>query len=102
MKQKWQDKIFWLVPSFLILILAVILISGAQNDSVSNDESAHIPAGWSYAKLGVYRLNDEHPPLMKLLSGIFLLPFNLNFPSAYPIEKFTAHPFANDIKVDQW
>jgi hypothetical protein len=44
------------------------------------DELAHIPAGYSYVKYMDYRLNPEHPPLLKILSGLPLLVKNLQFP----------------------
>jgi predicted membrane-bound dolichyl-phosphate-mannose-protein mannosyltransferase len=44
------------------------------------DERAHIPAAYSYVRYGDMRLNPEHPPLIKDLSGLFLLPLNLDFP----------------------
>lgn len=45
------------------------------------DELAHIPAGYGYVRYLDYRLNPEHPPLLKALSALPLLAFNLNFPT---------------------
>lgn len=45
------------------------------------DELAHIPAGYGYVKYLDYRLNPEHPPLIKALSAIPLLFMNLKFPT---------------------
>lgn len=45
------------------------------------DELAHIPAGYSYIALKDYRLNPEHPPLIKDLSALPLLFFDLKFPA---------------------
>ena len=45
------------------------------------DELAHIPAGFSYVKLFDYRLNPEHPPLVKMLAGLPLAFMDLNFPT---------------------
>ena len=42
-------------------------------DSLTIDETAHLPAGYTYWKEGDYRLNPEHPPLMKLMAGFPLL-----------------------------
>ena len=100
MKQKLLNKALKFAPYFLIGLMAIMLIVGAKNDSATNDESAHIGAGWSYARLGVYRLNDEHPPLMKLLSGTFLLPLKLNFPVLYQDDQATANLITNN--WDQW
>ncbi len=48
------------------------------------DELAHIPAGYSYLKFQDYRLNPEHPPLVKMLAALPLVFMNLNFPVTDP------------------
>ncbi|MBI2013122.1 MAG: glycosyltransferase family 39 protein [Candidatus Colwellbacteria bacterium] len=45
------------------------------------DELAHIPAVYGYVKFLDYRLNPEHPPLVKIVSAIPLTFLNLNFPT---------------------
>jgi hypothetical protein len=67
----------------LIIISAFLLMLGpAKQDSAITDELAHIPAGYSYVKFLDYRLNPEHPPLVKALSAIPLLFLsNINFPT---------------------
>lgn len=70
------------VPSIIILILGFVLIVStlnARNDSLIFDEDAHIPAGFSYITQHDMRLNPEHPPLLKDLAGLMLLPLHLNF-----------------------
>ncbi len=59
--------------------MAVVSFSLAWTDSLTFDEVAHIPAGYSYALKHDYRLNPEHPPLLKVLSGIAILPLHPNF-----------------------
>lgn len=54
----------------ITLILAILAFSSSAGDSLTVDESPHIAAGYSYVVEGDYRLNPEHPPLPKLLSGI--------------------------------
>ncbi len=66
----------------LIIISAFLLMLGpAKQDSAIMDELAHIPAGYSYIKFFDYRLNPEHPPLVKALAALPLLFQNLNFPT---------------------
>jgi len=48
------------------------------------DEVAHIPAGYSYLHYGDYRLNPEHPPLIKDLAAIPLQFMHLKFPDNEP------------------
>ena len=54
---------------FTVLFLAISLSSVRQKGSTF-DECSHIPAGYTYVALGDFRMNPEHPPLIKLLSGI--------------------------------
>ncbi len=59
-----------------MLVVAVLSI---KDDSLTMDELAHIPAGYGYMHEKDYRLNPEHPPLLKDLAVIPLLFMNLNF-----------------------
>jgi hypothetical protein len=60
----------------LALVLCGVLRSAIATrlDSFDIDEAYHITAGVTYARLGDYRLNPEHPPLIKLWVGAFLTP----------------------------
>ncbi len=69
-------------PVIIILILGFMLIVStlnARNDSLIFDEDAHIPAGFSYVTQHDMRLNPEHPPMLKDLAGLMLLPLHLKF-----------------------
>ena len=46
------------------------MLGSTWNDSATFDEQAHIPAGFGYLTQLDYRLNPEHPPLIKVLSGL--------------------------------
>src|SRR6185369_763648 len=48
------------------------------------DDSMHMPAGYSYLLTGDYRLNQEHPPLIKLVSGLGLWRLHPRFPFESP------------------
>ncbi len=67
------------VVAILLFHFALSLIVSSQ-ESMTFDEKAHIPSSYSYVRYGDMRLNPEHPPLIKDLSGIFLLPLQLTFP----------------------
>jgi hypothetical protein len=54
-----------------------ITISTAWTDSVTVDEVSHLPAGYSYVATGDFRLNIQHPPLVKLLAGLPLRALEL-------------------------
>jgi hypothetical protein len=68
-------------------IMFILLFCSAWKDSATMDEQAHIPAGYSYLTEKDYRLNPEHPPLIKDLSALPLLLLNLNFPTDVPAWK---------------
>lgn len=74
----------------ITLMLAMLAFGSSAGDSLTVDESPHIAAGYSYVVEGDYRLNPEHPPLLKLLSGISiwvgdkLTNQNIYFPNDIP------------------
>ncbi len=53
----------------------------AWNETAIFDETAHIAAGYGYVRFLDYRLNPEHPPLVKALAALPLLFLNPNFPT---------------------
>ncbi len=63
----------------LLMIFFVVSLKLTIDDSVTFDETAHISAAYSYVSERDYRLNPEHPPLLKVLAGLPLLALNLNF-----------------------
>lgn len=68
----------WRFVVFLLLIHISLSTWSAWTEGLTSDELAHLPAGYSYLKTGDYRLNYEHPPLVKLLAGFPLLFLDIN------------------------
>ncbi|OGI25330.1 MAG: hypothetical protein A3J76_02075 [Candidatus Moranbacteria bacterium RBG_13_45_13] len=81
MLEKYQN---YIVAGILAIMLAVS-VGTALGDAAIMDEVAHIPSGYSYVKYHDYRLNPEHPPILKDLAGIPLQFLDLTFPTS---EKF--------------
>lgn len=77
---KFIKKYHYIVAALLLLCMLVMGIGSMRNDSAIVDEVAHIPAGYSYVAKQDFRLNPEHPPLMKDLAGLPLLALNPRFP----------------------
>jgi hypothetical protein len=73
-----------IIAGFLLLLMFVLGVGSMREDSGIVDEVAHIPAGYSYIKLGDYRLNPEHPPLIKDMAALPLLGLGLVFPDTVP------------------
>lgn len=48
--------------------------------SATYDEVSHIPAGYYYWTTGKYFLNPEHPPLVKMIAALPLIPLNATSP----------------------
>src|SRR3989338_803925 len=71
-----------IIASVLLIFVFVITVASMSGDSVTMDEVAHLPSGYSYLTQKDMRLNPEHPPLVKDLAAIPLLFINgINFPS---------------------
>ena len=70
----------WSFVALMVIAAGILMWGPARQDSAIMDELAHIPAGYSYVKYQDYRLNPEHPPLVKMLAGLPLLFKDYNFP----------------------
>jgi 4-amino-4-deoxy-L-arabinose transferase-like glycosyltransferase len=57
----------------LLLLMALLAGGAAWRESVVVDEVAHVGAGVSYLQKLDYRMNEEHPPLAKVLAAIPLV-----------------------------
>ncbi|HUD72919.1 MAG TPA: glycosyltransferase family 39 protein [Dongiaceae bacterium] len=71
-------------PLLLVVIaLVVSALEGWQairSKSATFDEPAHIGAGLSYFKTGSFRLNLQHPPLLKEIAAVPLLMTGVRWP----------------------
>lgn len=79
-KQNFLEHCTNWIAAGLLAVMFILAITSMIGDSAIMDEIAHIPAGYSYVRYFDYRINPEHPPLLKSLAGIPLLFMNLNFP----------------------
>ncbi len=57
------------------------MLFASRQSSAVMDELAHIPSGYSYVKYFDFRLNPEHPPLIKAIAALPLLFYDLKFPT---------------------
>ncbi len=78
-KKYWH----WLLVPVILGVMFVTMYFSSKGDSAIVDEIAHIPSGYSYITTGDYRLNPEHPPLIKDLAAIPLLFTKVTFPYDY-------------------
>ncbi len=71
----------WAILTLIVFLSFGLMVSSSLKESATMDELAHIPAGYGYVKYFDYRLNPEHPPLVKAIAAFPLLFQNLNFPT---------------------
>ena len=64
----------------LLGVLVLQLVFSVRRESLSWDEGDHIFAGYMSWKDGDFGLNPEHPPLVKMVATLPLLPMNLKVP----------------------
>jgi hypothetical protein len=62
-----------IVAGLLLLFMAALAGGAALRESVTIDEVAHIGAGVSYLQKFDLRLNEEHPPLPKVVAALPLV-----------------------------
>lgn len=78
------ERFFLPLSALLLTGMAVVQVSSIREESQTFDEAMHLAAGYSYWKLGDFRMNPEHPPLGKLLNSLPLLWMDLRLPNEYP------------------
>lgn len=74
----------YVIAFVLIATMFVLAIASVWNDCITLDETVYISSGYSYLKTGSYRLNCDHPPLIKDLTAIPLLFLKINSPFNNP------------------
>jgi len=50
----------------LLIVAAVLAITSLVGDSITFDETSHLTSGYSYLRMGDFRLSPDHPPLAKM------------------------------------
>lgn len=74
------NKYYPYVVAFLLAIMFFLEVSSAIQESQTIDEGVHLAAGYSYWKKRDFRMNAEHPPLLKLIAAWPLWPLHLKSP----------------------
>ena len=77
----------------LLTLFAGLSAWEMAGDSLTSDERVHLPAGYAYWKTRDFRLNPEHPPLVKLLCAAPLLLLELRMPTTTPDPGQTYHAY---------
>ena len=73
-----------IIATGLLILMFLGAFFSLKDISATMDELPHIPAGYSYLSQKDFRLNPEHPPLIKDLAALPLLAQKINFPESHP------------------
>jgi hypothetical protein len=68
-------------------VFVALSLGSVQRKSPTYDETVHLFAGYAYLKWGDYRVNPEHPPLVKMLAAAPLLVLDLDTSGITPRER---------------
>lgn len=82
--RRFIERRYKLIIAAIMLFMLAVSVLNAWWDSAIFDETAHIPAGYSYLTEHDLRLNPEHPPLLKDLAAAPLLLLHLRFDISKP------------------
>jgi len=75
-----KNRLAWGISAALVLAFLVQGLAFLQANSQTSDEAVHLAAGYSYLERADFRLNPEHPPLIKELSALpVLLAYGIPF-----------------------
>ncbi len=69
-----------LILGGLVLVFFLQVFTESRSKSPTFDEPAHIGAGLSYLKTGDFKVNLQHPPLLKEIAALPLLLIGARFP----------------------
>jgi len=84
MFRKLSTSFAWWTLGLICLASFSLMFWASRTDSAIDDELAHIPAGYGYVSQLDYRLNPEHPPLVKALAMLPVLLLNPTYPTSNP------------------
>ncbi|MDD5505974.1 MAG: glycosyltransferase family 39 protein [Candidatus Omnitrophica bacterium] len=70
----------WLMVIFILLVFFIRAELAAKKNSLVTDESGYIYSGYYYYKTNDFALNNDHPPLLKLLVAYPLVALDYALP----------------------
>jgi len=76
--RNWQTSM--LVIGVFVIVFGFLTITSFTQQSPTIDEPVHLLGGYSYLKWSDFRVNPEHPPLVKMWAALPLLWMNVHDP----------------------
>ncbi len=84
-----------LVAAVALALFAIFVLTDIATTSPTYDEPAHLVAGVSYLTTGDFRLNPEHPPLLKMIAAAPVLLMRIAFPGNASVREAWAMSVVN-------
>jgi hypothetical protein len=81
-------RLFPAMAGILTAIFFFHALAESRLKSPTSDEPPHIASGLSYVATGIFRGNPQHPPLVKELSGLFMMLGGIRWPLSPETEYF--------------
>jgi hypothetical protein len=79
-RSRYSEKKFLALASLLVLVFLLQGLAFLDANSQTSDEAVHLVSGYSYLAERDFRLNPEHPPLIKELAALSVyLQYGLPF-----------------------
>jgi 4-amino-4-deoxy-L-arabinose transferase-like glycosyltransferase len=66
-----------IVVAIALLAFALLSLGNIVTSCATSDETSHIASGYTANRLGDFRINPEHPPLLKRIATLPLLAMNI-------------------------
>lgn len=90
-----NPKLHVIVVTGLLLVMGTLAVTSLVGDSVTFDETSHLPAGYSYLRTGDYRLAPDHPPLAKIWCAWPLLLLDVDWVRTDHPSWISCNPFGS-------
>ena len=78
LKRHVRGRLVAVCAAVLLAAFALQAVTSMARKSVTTDEVVHLPAGYSYLKTCDFRMNPEHPPLIKVIAALPLLAMDVD------------------------
>ncbi|HEV8436218.1 MAG TPA: phospholipid carrier-dependent glycosyltransferase, partial [Thermoanaerobaculia bacterium] len=73
-----SSRLAYLVAFLALAAFVALTLGDVLTTSPTSDETVHLSAGWSYLATHDFRLNPEHPPLLKVLAAAPLMSMRIS------------------------
>ncbi|MEP6809788.1 MAG: glycosyltransferase family 39 protein [Chthoniobacterales bacterium] len=86
----------------LLFWMGANMLSALAHKSITTDEIIHIPAGYYHLFAGNYTINNEHPPLVKMIAALPMLFVQPDEPPLHPLEQLESHIRTDEAYAAFW